>query len=138
MYACMEEVQGEYPESLEDVLKRLRRIDGIEAVTLARDDGLAVAHQLPNWLDSNRMAAMAAVLLGVGTRVAEELRKGELRQCWLQCKEGMVIAIRTSGGTILIALLGEEANVGLVLTALETAALELAQVLESLLKVAIA
>ncbi len=132
----MAEAQG-YSKSLEDVLLRLRRIEGVEAVTVARDDGLAVSHQLPNWVNPNKMAAMAAVLVGAGTRVAEELRRGKLRQCWLQCEGGRIIALRTPESTILIALLSEEANVGLVLTALESAAEEIGGALHDLLEVTV-
>ncbi len=107
---------------------------GVEAVTIAREDGLVVAHQLPRGMDAKKMAAMAAVLFGAGSKVAEELRRGELHHCWLQCEQGRVLAVRAPGPTILIALLSEEANVGLALMALLRASEEIGRALEALLE----
>lgn len=119
--------------SLDEVLRRLGSIDGVEAVAVARADGLVVSHHLPNWVDPNQMAAMAAVLVGAGSQVAKALRRGGLVQCLLRCEEGRIIAHSTPGSTILMTLLSEGANMGLVLTALETAAEEVGEALATLL-----
>ncbi len=97
-----------------------------------------VAHQLPSGVDKKKMAAMAAVLFGAGTRVAEELRRGAVQHCWLQCEIGKVVASRSPGSTILIALLSEGSNVGLVLMALEKAVQEMAEAIQSLFAVELA
>ncbi len=127
-----------YPHSLQEVLRRLTRVGGVEAATIAREDGLVVAHQLPSGVDEKKMAAMAAVLFGAGTRVAEELRRGAVEHCWLQCEIGKVVAYRSPGSTILIALLSEGSNVGLVLMALEKAVQEMAEAIQSLFAVELA
>jgi predicted regulator of Ras-like GTPase activity (Roadblock/LC7/MglB family) len=127
-------VETEYPKTLEDILGRLTQVHGVEAVTIAREDGLVVAHRLPKGVDAKRMAAMAAVLFGSGSRVADELDRGDLHYCWLQCEQGKAVAFRTPGSTILIALLSENANVGLALLALERAADEIGRALTTLLE----
>lgn len=80
-----------------------------------------MAHPPPSGVDEKKIAAMAAALFGAGTRVAEELRRGAVQHCWLQCNIGDVIAYMTPGSTILIALLLERSKVGSVLMALEKA-----------------
>ncbi len=127
--------EGECPQRLEEILHRLARIRGVEAASIAREDGLVVAHQLPSDLDAKKMAAMAAALLGTGTRVAEELNRGCVQHCWLHCDRGKVIAYRTPGSTLLIALLSEKANVGFVQMAMEEAIEEMHHAFSSLLAV---
>jgi predicted regulator of Ras-like GTPase activity (Roadblock/LC7/MglB family) len=123
-----------YPRTLEEILRRLLEVTGVEAVTIAREDGLVVAHRLPTGADAKKMAAMAAALFGSGTKVAEELDRGDLHNCWLQCEQGKAVVFRTPGSTILIALLSEGANMGLAMLALERAAEEIGQALTTLLE----
>ncbi|MFQ5838813.1 MAG: roadblock/LC7 domain-containing protein [Thermoplasmata archaeon] len=130
-------VEMGYPRSLEEILRRLLRVPGLEAVTVARENGLVVAHRLPKGADAKKMAAMAAALFGSGSKVAEELGRGNLNHCWLQCEQGKVLALRTPGPNILIALLSEKASVGLALLALERASEEIGHALETLLKLEI-
>ncbi len=122
--------------SLDEVLERLRSVDGVEAVAVARLDGLVVSHRLPSWMDPNLMAAMAAVLVGAASQVGQALGRGALRACQLRCEEGRVIAFRTPGSTILVVLLSEEADVNGILTSLEDATEEIGQALSALLPAA--
>ena len=56
-----------------------RAIPELHGVMIASVDGLAVAHDFPE-ADAERMAAMAATALGLGTRITERTRLGTLAE----------------------------------------------------------
>src|SRR5947208_15332446 len=63
---------------LQTVLAELRRLPGILGVTIARRDGILIAHSLPKNMDPQKIAAMAAAIVGTSEMAAVEMGVGTL------------------------------------------------------------
>src|SRR5436190_23733872 len=98
---------------LQSVLAELRRLPGILGVTIARRDGILIAHSLPKTMDPKKIAAMAAAIVGTSEMGAVEMGHGSVDQSIVDTHYGMVMAIGACQGWIPVAMLRTEANRGL-------------------------
>ena len=69
----------------------------IEASAVISTDGLIMASLLPAGLDEDRVGAMSAAMLSLGSRIAKELARGELDQVLVKGENGYVLM--TSAGS---------------------------------------
>src|SRR5438132_13925921 len=81
---------------LQSVLAELRRLPGILGVTIARRDGILIAHSLPKAMDPKKIAAMAAAIVGTSEMAAVEMGLGSCNQSRVDTHVGMMMA--TGGG----------------------------------------
>src|SRR2546430_14353729 len=65
---------------LQAVLAELRRLPGILGATIARRDGILIAHSLPKNMDPKKIAAMAAAIVGTSAMAAIVMGLGVLNQ----------------------------------------------------------
>ncbi len=108
------------------VLKKLvNEAPDIVGAAVMSPDGLVVASVLPSGSDEGRVSAMAAALLALGERTAEELHRGELRQVFVKGTGGYTVLMHVEGGCVLEAITSAEAKLGMVLLDMKSAAHEL-------------
>ena len=70
-------------------------------VMIASIDGLAVAHDLPEG-DAERIAAMAATALGLGSRISERTNLGALTETVIRGTQGHLVVYATGSDAVLV------------------------------------
>jgi predicted regulator of Ras-like GTPase activity (Roadblock/LC7/MglB family) len=117
-------------EQLNRVLRTLQTgSPDFEACALISEDGLVIASALPQHVQEMRVAGMSATLLSLGERASNELARGKLQQVLIRGDEGYVVMTRAGTGTLLLALTGREAKLGLVFYDMDRAAGEIRKIL---------
>lgn len=102
-------------ERLEQILRELKGIGGIEGSAVISRDGLLIASELSENIDAETFAAMNAAMVGAAETASSELKRGELNQIIVDAKAGKIIAIGAGTLAILVCLVKPEINLGLVL-----------------------
>ncbi|MFH0962133.1 MAG: roadblock/LC7 domain-containing protein [archaeon] len=122
------------PESiegkLEHLLSFLETLPEIHATAVVRRDGLMIASSLPKTVDSRTFAAMSAAIVGTAETSATELQLGRFLQVIVEAEKGKMIATGAGSVAILICLVTERANLGLVLLEMGRVARQVADTLE--------
>lgn len=111
--------EPEYPMSrvddLNKVLKTLQNSSpGVEASALISSDGLMIASALAKDMDETRVAAMTATLLSLGSRAANELRRGEVSEVIVRGADGYAVMLSAGRGALLLVLATEATPLGLI------------------------
>ena len=110
-------------EQLNRILERLQASSSdIEACAVVSEDGLMIASLLPRGLEEAQIAAMSAAMMSMGTRTAQELKRGALQQLFIKGDNGYVISMNAGPYAVLLALAGKEAKLGLIFLDLSRAA----------------
>src|SRR5665647_3909942 len=95
---------------LQGLVGRSQDVEGAMLVTL---DGLPLASALPQGADEDRVAAMAAAALSMGSRTVNELRRGSLEQVLVKGDAGYVVMIQAGADTVLSAISSADAKLGM-------------------------
>jgi len=111
--------ETEFPMSrvddLNKVLKTLQSSSpGVEASALISSDGLMIASALAKDMDETRVAAMTATLLSLGSRAANELRRGEVSEVIVRGADGYAVMLSAGRGALLLVLATEATPLGLI------------------------
>jgi predicted regulator of Ras-like GTPase activity (Roadblock/LC7/MglB family) len=101
----------------------------VEGAALVTVDGLILASALPSGTDEDRVSGMAAAVLSLGERTAQELRRGTLEQVYVKGSGGYVILMQSGPEAVLEVIAGSKAKLGMVLLDMKRAAEELARLL---------
>jgi predicted regulator of Ras-like GTPase activity (Roadblock/LC7/MglB family) len=103
------------PDQIQDVLRRLRASSPeVIGVALVSAEGFMAASLLPNEVDEEVVAGMAAALLGAAERVSNELLGAEAVQTSVRSKNGYIILNQVAGDAVLVVLASEAAKLGLL------------------------
>src|SRR5256886_7244435 len=95
---------------LQAVLAELRRLPGILGATIARRDGILIAHSLPKNMDPKKIAAMAAAIVGTSEMAAIEMGLGLFNQSIVDTHIGKMMATGAAAEAILVTMLRNEPN----------------------------
>lgn len=102
----------------EMILSALNDLNGssadIEASAVISTDGLVIASVLPPSMDEDRMGAMAAAMLSLGDRTAQELARGELEQVLIKGDKGYVVMTHAGPDTVISVVTKSSAKLGMV------------------------
>jgi len=102
-------------DRLNSVLEDLQRSSGdVEACAVVSEDGLIIASSLPQWVEEMQVAAMSAAMLSMGTRIAHELKRGDLDQLFVRGSKGIVLVVNAGPNAVLLVLARKEAKLGLI------------------------
>src|SRR5207249_3224170 len=101
---------------LQSVLAELRRLPGILGVTIARRDGILIAHSLPKTMDPKKIAAMAAAIVGTSEMAAVEMGLGSCSQSIVDTHSGMMMATGAGEEAMLVAMSANGASMALIQT----------------------
>ena len=117
-------------EQMTQVLKTLvTNTPDLEGAATVSLDGLILASVLPAGTDEDRVSAMAAALLSLGERTAEELQRGTLEQVYVKGNEGYIILMQAGPEAVLEVIAGQGAKLGMVLLDMKRAAQEITRLL---------
>src|SRR2546426_854999 len=152
---------------LQGILTELRRLPAVLGATIARRDGILIAHALPKTMDPKKIAAMAAAIVGtsemavvemglgsfnssivdtqIGKMIATgageaaivgtsematiQLAQGRFVRAIIESDEGKLLSLGAGEEALLVALVYDDANLGLVLLAMERAAKQVETIL---------
>jgi predicted regulator of Ras-like GTPase activity (Roadblock/LC7/MglB family) len=84
----------------------------IEASALISMDGLPLVSLLPAELVQERVAAMSAAMLALGSQMTAELGRGALDQILVRGQRGHVLLTRASSDAVLAVITRPEARLG--------------------------
>jgi predicted regulator of Ras-like GTPase activity (Roadblock/LC7/MglB family) len=107
---------------LGEVIEELTKLKDISAAAVVRRDGLVIIHDLPSESDAGKMAAMSAAIIGAGEMAAEELKQGRFLRSIIKSEDGKILSTGAGREAILVVLVKEGCNLGLILMALERVA----------------
>jgi len=110
-------------------MKQLHSLPNVLAVVIARRDGVVITSDLPSPMDSQKIAAMAASIIGTSEMVVQELKQGSLTEVTVGSKDGKVLGLGAGEEAILVTLLGRDANVKMIQLNLEMSAAEVDEAL---------
>lgn len=117
-------------EELKAHLEALRNaIPGLKGVLLASNEGLLMAHSLPNGADPNRLAVMAASASSLGRRISYGLSAGPLGGVSIQAEEGALFLYSAGTKAVLAVSSSNGGNTGLIHLEARTAAKEIGELL---------
>src|SRR6266568_1280944 len=114
---------------LQTVLAELRRLPGILGVTIARRDGILIAHSLPKNMDPKKIAAMSAAIVGTSEMAAVEMGLGTFNQSIVDTHIGKLMATGAGEEAILVTMVRTEANMGLILLSVGKAVQSIMEIL---------
>jgi len=107
-------------ESVEDILKVLSKIPGVEGSMVIARDGLLMASYLPGDIDADRFAAMIATVMGSAVGILSKLNRGYGERIIVDMTEGKLI-LRKCGVNANLVVLTERYinNLDLILTSID-------------------
>lgn len=106
---------------LDRVIDDLTSISDILAAAVVRRDGLVITHTLPDGVDPKIVAAMTAAIVGTSEMATIQLSQGRFSRALIESDEGKLISTGAGQEALLVALVYKDANLGLVLMALDRA-----------------
>lgn len=102
-------------EYLNAALENLRASSAdVEGCAIVSEDGLVIASALPQGVEEDRVAAMSAVMLSMGERIAVELGRGALDQLYIKGEQGYFLGMHGGPHAVIIALVRPDAKLGLI------------------------
>ena len=106
---------------LESVIKEVTSVSDIRAAAVVRRDGLIITHNLPDGVDPRTAAAMTAAIVGTSEMATVQLGQGRFEQALIESEDGKLVSTGAGEQALVIALAYRDANLGLVLMALQRA-----------------
>ena len=107
-------------------LDRMRALSSdIEAAAVISIEGLTVASSVGDEINEARLGAMSAAMLALGERIAAELGRGTLDEVMIKGDAGYAVLMPLDENSVLCALAGEEAKLGLIYLDMRRALMEL-------------
>jgi predicted regulator of Ras-like GTPase activity (Roadblock/LC7/MglB family) len=101
----------------------------IEASAVISTDGLIMSALLPAALDEDRVGAMAAAMLSLGDRTAQELARGTLEQVLIKGGDGYVLMTHAGPEAVLSVMANSSARLGLIFLDVKRAAESIAKLI---------
>ncbi len=114
---------------LDEVIATLSSISDIQAVAIVRRDGLVITHNLPAEVEPKIVAAMTAAIVGTSEMATVQLGQGRFAQALIDGEYGKLVSKGAGEEALLVALAYRDANLGLILMALERAAHRIDEIL---------
>lgn len=106
---------------LEEVIRSLTEVSDIRAAAVVRRDGLIITHSLPEGVDPRTTAAMTAAIVGTSEMATVQLGQGRFEQALIESEGGKLVSTGAGDQALVMALAYKDANLGLVLMALQKA-----------------
>ncbi len=114
---------------LEETIDELSHVTDIKSAAVVRRDGLVVTHTLPDGVDPKIVATMTAAIVGTSEMATIQLAQGRFVRAIVESEDGKLLSLGAGEEALLVALVYDDANLGLVLMALERAAKQVEQIL---------
>jgi len=116
-------------ESLKLLLRKLKYIEGTQAVAIISSQGLPLVESLPSGLDATRIAAMTAALLSLAERAIQEMRKGEFNLSITAGNNGSIIVYSAGPNAVITISFDELIDLNEALREIKPIAEKIAEIL---------
>jgi len=108
-------------EKLVTLLKRLKEEGEVDSSAIITRDGLLVASDLSTGINKDSFAAMSAAVLGAAETAMLELSNDYVLGVISEFQGGKLITMGAGSKSILVALVRNDANLGLILIEMQKA-----------------
>ncbi len=122
---------GDATKILQGILTELRRMPAVLGATIARRDGILIAHALPKTMDPKKIAAMAAAIVGTSEMAVVEMGLGAFNSSIVDTHIGKMIATGAGEEAILVTMVRNDANMGLLLLSVDKAVQSIAEIFKA-------
>ena len=112
---------------VENILQGLNRSTEIVSSAVVSTDGLPIATALQIGVDEDRIGAMSAAMLSLGTRSAKEVLQGSLNHSIIHTDNGYMLLFQAAESNLLTITTTRDAKLGLVLFEAKRALKEIAR-----------
>ena len=110
-------------EKLGAILRGLNESsEDIEASAVLSTDGLIMDSLLPPGMDKDRLSAMSAALISLGSQTSEDLGRGLLDQVLIKGSSGYALITYAGPDVVITVLTKPEARLGLIFLDVKRAA----------------
>ncbi len=114
---------GDLDTTLDQVLRELQAgTPGVLGCGVISADGFAIASDLPNTIEEQRVAAMAAAMLALGEQTTHEFEQGTLQRIFIEGQTGHVLVVNAGPDALLSVIARKDAKLGLVFLQMQRAA----------------
>ncbi len=121
---------GDLDSILDQILRKLQAgTPGVLGSGVISADGFAIASDLPNTIEEQRVAAMAAAMLALGDQTTHEFEQGSLQRVFVEGETGHVLVVSAGPDALLSVIARKDAKLGLVFLQMQRAAEEIRQAL---------
>src|SRR5207247_2851834 len=107
---------------IEETIDELSHVTDIKSCAVVRRDGLVVTHTLPDGVDPKIVAAMTAAIVGTSEMAPIQRAQARFVRASVEADHGKLLSLGAGVEAMLVALVYDDANLGLVLMALDRAA----------------
>jgi len=97
-------------EELDSVLTSIKNLSGVEGGAIIARNGVLIASSLPQGVDGQKFAAMAASMVGA-SETAAALLNSFAKMIAIEIDRGKILALGAGPKAILVVLAGENADV---------------------------
>lgn len=108
--------------ALTRILEELNAKSSVEGSAAITRDGLVIASVLPEDVDAQILAAMAATMTGAAETAVSEIKRGLAERVIVESKNGKLLTTGAGPNAVLVALTQANVNLGLVLLGMKSAA----------------
>jgi uncharacterized protein len=117
---------GSRTERINDVLRSIR-VSSPEVIgsVVVSSDGFIIASAIPTEIDEDLIGGMAASLLGVGERIAQDLMRAQMEQVYVRSAKGYIVINAAGPEAALVLLVTREAKLGIIFLELKRTIAEL-------------
>src|SRR5947199_10707978 len=112
---------GDAARRLQGILTELRRLPAVLGATIARRDGILIAHALPKTMDPKKIAAMAAAIVGTSEMAVVERGLGAFNSSIVDTHIGKMIATGAGEEAIRVTMVRHDATMGFLLRSVDRA-----------------
>ncbi|MBD3249306.1 roadblock/LC7 domain-containing protein [Candidatus Woesearchaeota archaeon] len=109
-------------KKLSTVLQKLTSTGDIDGAVVITRDGLLVASELTESIDSDTLAAMAATMTGAAETAIQELKKSSPDRVIVESKNTKMITVGAGDDAILVCIMKPSAKLGIILLEMKKAA----------------
>lgn len=100
---------------IEEVLRELKKIGGIDASAIVTRDGLLAASDISGGVDAETFAAMSASMVGAAETAMNEVKAGNPSRVIVESATAKIISVGAGPTALLVVLTKRDAPLGLVL-----------------------
>ena len=118
-------------DRLSEAVDELSRLPDIKSAAVVRRDGFVITHTLPNYVDPRTVAAMTAAIVGTSEMAAAQLDQGHFARAIIESENGKLLSMGAGDEALLVTIVHHDANLGLVLWAMERTAKRVIQIIQA-------
>ena len=119
-----------YRSLVDEVLRELRRVGGINASAAVTRDGLLIASDVSANIDAETFAAMTATMTGAAETAMSEVKAGSAQRVIVEAESSRIVSIGAGPNALLVVFSTFEAPLGLILIKIGEASRKIAKILE--------